>query len=204
MTHIQVSKFLSILWIFLVFWKLLLLRCCRIIYQTQPTFEMTPGFKPFTISILFSSMPCRLLRSIAWEKVKQLTFGDATTGFPAKWRPRNECRNSILMTLHYPELGIASDWSCRVGKKFKIQPIRSTTQIWVVMRHQYGISVLVSQTSFGGETSGSVAKCRLFYQAKRSTKTFTGSNVKQTIRHLNYELEDCSLFYKLLLSGRSI
>ena len=33
-------------------------------------------------------------------------------------------------------------------------------------RHQYGISALVSQTSFGGETSGSVAKCRLFSQAK--------------------------------------
>ena len=42
---------------------------------------------------------------------------------------------------------------------------RITTQIWVVMRHQYGISVLVSQTSFGGETSGSIAKCRLFSQA---------------------------------------
>ena len=41
----------------------------------------------------------------------------------------------------------ASDWSCCVGNL--IQPIRSTTQIWVVMRHQYGISVLVSQTSFG-------------------------------------------------------
>ena len=58
-----------------------------------------------------------------------------------------------------------------------------TTQIWVVLqlanfprgttnqkhypdfvvtRHQYGISALVSQTSFGGETSGSVVKCRLF------------------------------------------
>ena len=35
-----------------------------------------------------------------------------------------------------------------------IQPIRSTTQIWVVMRHQYEISLLISQTSFGGETSG--------------------------------------------------
>ena len=45
-----------------------------------------------------------------------------------------------------------------------IQPIRSTTQIWVVTRHQYGISALVSQTSFGGETSGSVAKCRMFSQ----------------------------------------
>ena len=33
------------------------------------------------------------------------------------------------------------------------------------MRHQYGISVLVSQTLFGGEASGSVTKCGLFSQA---------------------------------------
>ena len=39
-------------------------------------------------------------------------------------------------------------------------------QIWVVTRHQYGISGLLSQSSFGGETSGSVAKCRLFSQAR--------------------------------------
>ena len=67
------------------------------------------------------------------------------------------------MTRHYPDLGSASDWSCRVGNL--IQPIRSTTQIWVVMRHQYGISALVSQTSFGGETRGSIAKFQLFSQA---------------------------------------
>ena len=30
------------------------------------------------------------------------------------------------------------------------------------MRHQYGISALVSQTSFRGETSGGVMKWRLF------------------------------------------
>ena len=94
---------------------------------------------------------------------KQLTFGAATTGFPAKWRLRNKRRNSILMMCHYLDLGSASDWSCRVGNL--IQPIRSTTQIWVVMCHQYGISVLVSQTSFGGETSGGVTKCQLFSQA---------------------------------------
>ena len=69
----------------------------------------------------------------------------------------------ILMTRHYPDLGSPSDWSCRVGNL--IQPIRSTTQLWEVTRHQCGISALVSQTSFGGETSGSVAKCRLFSQA---------------------------------------
>ena len=57
---------------------------------------------------------------------KQPTFVDATTGFPAKWRLRNERRNSILMPRHYPDLGSASDRSCRVGNL--IQPIRSTTQ----------------------------------------------------------------------------
>ena len=67
------------------------------------------------------------------------------------------------MTRYYPDLGSASDWSCRVGSLF--QPIRSTTQIWVVTRHQYGISTHVSQRSFGGATSGSVAKCWLFSQA---------------------------------------
>ena len=46
----------------------------------------------------------------------------------------------------------------------QFQPITSTTPIWVVTRHQYGISALVSQTSFGGETSGGVARCRLFSQ----------------------------------------
>ena len=84
---------------------------------------------------------------------KQPTFGDATTVYPAKWRLRNERINSTLMMRHYSQdLDSASDWSYRVGNL--IQPIRSTTQISVVTRHQYGISALVSQTSFGGETSG--------------------------------------------------
>ena len=78
---------------------------------------------------------------------KQPTFGGATTGFPAKWRLRNWRRNSILMTRHYPDQGSASDWSCRVGNL--IQPIRSTTQIWVVTHHQYGISVLVFKHHLG-------------------------------------------------------
>ena len=57
---------------------------------------------------------------------KKPTFGDATTGFPAKWRLRNERINCILVPRHYPDLGSASDRSCRVGNL--IQPIRSTTQ----------------------------------------------------------------------------
>ena len=96
---------------------------------------------------------------------KQPTFGDTTTGFPAKRRLTKERGNSILMTRHYPDLGSASDFSRRVGNL--TQPIRSTTQIWVVTCHQYGISALVSQMSFGRETSGSIAKCWLFSQATK-------------------------------------
>ena len=43
------------------------------------------------------------------------------------------------------------------------RPILSTTQLWVVTRLRYGISALVSQTSFGGEASGGFAKCWLFF-----------------------------------------
>ena len=61
---------------------------------------------------------------------------------------------------------------------------------WVVMRHhQYGISALVSQTSFCQETTGDVAKCRLLSQAtipkarriaERKQKTFIGGNTHST------------------------
>ena len=53
-----------------------------------------------------------------------------------------------------------------IGWKFA-----SSNHIWVVKRHQYGISALVSQTSFRGKTTGSVAKCRLFSQATRVSNT---------------------------------
>ena len=93
---------------------------------------------------------------------KQPTFGDATTEFSAKWRLRNERRNSTPMTRHYPDLGSASDWMNQISHE--APKIWSTTQIWVLRRHQYGISALVSQTSFRWETSGGVAKCPLFSQ----------------------------------------
>ena len=67
------------------------------------------------------------------------------------------------MTRHYPDLGSASDWS--YTEVNLLQPIRSTTQIWIMTRRQYGISELVSQTSFRGETSGGAVKCRRFSQA---------------------------------------
>ena len=99
---------------------------------------------------------------------KQPTFRDTTAGFPAKWHLRNKHRNSMLMTPHYPDPGTASDWLKQICHA--VWPIRSTTQIWIVIRHQYGISALVSQTSFRGETSGGVGKCRLFSQASEGAE----------------------------------
>ena len=55
------------------------------------------------------------------------------------------------------DLGSASDWLSQISQVAR--QIRRTNQIWVVMHHQYGISALISQTSFGGECSGSIAKC---------------------------------------------
>ena len=96
---------------------------------------------------------------------KQPTFGEATTGLPTKWHLRNERRNSI------PDLSSASDWLNQISHMAR--PIRSTSHIWVVMRCQYGTAALVSQMSFGGETSGSIAKCRLFSHASTRSAMHT-------------------------------
>ena len=73
------------------------------------------------------------------------------------------------MTRRYLDLGGAPDWLKQFSRAAR--PIRSTTQIWVVTRHQYGISAVVSQTSFsqGKLVAGGVAKCRLFSQANKSS-----------------------------------
>lgn len=70
-----------------------------------------------------------------------------------------------------------------------LQPIGGTTQIWVMTQHQYGISTVVPQASFCGETSGSVLKCRMFSTTstdyfpcssfKSNTHTFSGLSILQ-------------------------
>ena len=96
---------------------------------------------------------------------KQPPFRDATAGFPAKWLLKNERRNSIQMTRHYPNLVLL------FGLKqisHVARPIRSITQIWVVPHLQYEISALVFQPSFRKGTSGGITKWRLFFQATRA------------------------------------
>ena len=108
--------------------------------------------------------------SLAWENSWHLATRPLVSR-ATKWRLRNERWNSILMTRHCPDLGSASDWLNQISHAAR--PIRSPTQIWVVTRRQYRIFALVSQTSFGGKTSGSVAKCRLFSQSTTSLQSST-------------------------------
>ena len=74
------------------------------------------------------------------------------------------------MTCHHPDLGSASDWFKQIS--LVVRQIRSTSQIWVVIRHHYGIYTLVSQTLFRGKTSGGVAERRLFPTAHLQTATY--------------------------------
>ena len=62
-----------------------------------------------------------------------------------------------LLTCFYPDLCCAFDWLKQIS--LAPRPIRSTAQVSVVTHYQYGIFALVSQTSFGGKTSGDVTKC---------------------------------------------
>ena len=80
---------------------------------------------------------------------KQPTFRDVATDFPAKWRLRNECRNSTLMTCHYPVLESTSDWLLSVPReKFASTIQKHYKNLGTVTGHQYGICALVFGRSF--------------------------------------------------------
>ena len=71
------------------------------------------------------------------------TFRDATTGFPAKWRLRNEGTNFKLMTCHW---------------------------VWVVTRHQYGILGLLLGRHFAGTPEEESWKAGCFVRCAKLTK----------------------------------
>ena len=78
-------------------------------------------------------------------------------------KERLDCTDDVSLVRSGYYAYYASDCSWREGNL--LQPIKSTTQTWLVTRPQYGILAIVSQTSFRGGISRGVAKCRLFSQA---------------------------------------
>ena len=82
-----------------------------------------------------------LSESIEHSLIKQPRFRDTTTDFPAKWRLRNDRRNSILMTSHYPVLGSAfkvaehsfgSLWVYSFAKSWQEERCSSQAETWQV------------------------------------------------------------------------
>ena len=86
--------------------------------------------------------------SLAWENSWHLATRPLVSR-AAKWRRRNERWNSILITRHCPDLGSASDWLNQISHAAR--PIRSTAQLWIVTRHQYGISALFVGLQLAGK-----------------------------------------------------
>ena len=76
------------------------------------------------------------------------TFHDATISFCTKWRLRNDRRNSILMTRHYPDLGRASDWWSHVGNL--LQPIITMEILRSFLRHNLAGKPAVAWRNVGG------------------------------------------------------
>ena len=68
--------------------------------------------------------------SLKNRHIKKHTFCNAANSLPIQWFLKNECRNSMLIMCHYPDLGGTFDWLCHEGNL--LWPIRSTIQIWVV------------------------------------------------------------------------
>ena len=91
----------------------------------------------------------------------QASFSRRYHWFPHEMTSEQRLQKFHTIDVRYPDLGNAADWLKQIS--LVTQPIRSTTQIWVGTRNQYGISANGAQSSFGGKTSGGVdVKCRLF------------------------------------------
>ena len=115
-----------------------------------------------------------IMRKFLWPENgcslrKQPTFGDPA--MPLVSPPNDVWETSAEIPWRlYPDLGSSSDWLNQISHS--VRPIRITTRFWVVTRHHYGISELVFQTFFRGETSGGVVECRLFSQASLKNDIF--------------------------------
>ena len=68
------------------------------------------------------------------------------------WFSRKMTSEKRVQKFHTDDASLARSGKCFWLAENLLPPIRGTTQIWGATRHQYGISALVSQTSFGGKT----------------------------------------------------
>ena len=76
---------------------------------------------------------------------------------------------------HTDDVSLPQSWlllpTGRIAREIFFRPIRNTTQIWVVTRHQYVSFSVVRQKSSRGETSDDAVRCQMFSQINGLLKT---------------------------------
>ena len=119
--------------------------------------------------------------TVAWENTQHFAMPPTVSPWNNVWETSPEISYWWRVTTQW---GTAPDWLKQISQV--AQPIRSSTHTWVVTFHQYGISALVSQTSFRGEIVGGIAKCHLFSQPTITDKnTRLIVNVSQETATIN-------------------
>ena len=130
----------------------------------------------YYLGYILSKMHCKIKSSSGlvqmWHSLRKQpwTFRDTTTAwFPCEMTPKKQAQKCHTDNPSLPR-SRQYFWLVAQSKKFA-STNQMHQQIWAVIRHLYGISKLVSQTSFRGETSGGVKKCRLFSQDRYGSTT---------------------------------
>ena len=67
-----------------------------------------------------------------------------------RWFSRKMTSEKRVQKFHTDDASLARYGKCFWLVENLLPPIRGSTQIWGATRHQYGISTLISQTSFSG------------------------------------------------------
>ena len=85
--------------------------------------------------------------------------------------------------IHYPDLGSASDWSCR--ERNLLQPIKSATHIWVVnVITEWNLWSRCSDVT-SRRTSGGVLKYWLFSQATLQGNHSLNEHIKVNSKYVS-------------------
>ena len=81
----------------------------------------------------------------------------------------------------------------RIPIRVLVKRLTVTTQIWIMTRHQYGISALVPQTSLRGETSGGVTNIGCLLRLTFSWKMYCPLEINKVRNHVGtmfYQFHD--------------
>ena len=109
---------------------------------------------------------------LRWEDKQKKTSIHLNNSLVTQWQPEETADSRWHR--QFPR-ETTSQWGTSEEIPYNFQPIRSTTEIWVVTRHQYAL-ISPGQTSLRGETSGDLEKCGLFSQARHLRHLPFGEN----------------------------